>query len=123
MVGVMQAGIRSFSSLCGRADLITIRSRVLGRSPWIPIFGGTAAASNAQLINSDHAFGSDAATESRCRVSYLTARSRSTPPMTKDRLVASYMARLNEEGTEFRGGWTLTGGVLNAHGRFTATKR
>jgi hypothetical protein len=46
-----------------------------------------------------------------------------TPPMTKDRLVASYMARLNEEGTEFRGGWTLTGGVLNAHGRFTATKR
>lgn len=47
----------------------------------------------------------------------------STPPMTDDRLVATYSATVNEEGTRLHGRWKLTGGVLNEEGGFTATRR
>jgi hypothetical protein len=46
-----------------------------------------------------------------------------SPPMTKDRLVMSYTADTNADGTRMEGNWTLTGGVLNERGAFHATKR
>ena len=45
-----------------------------------------------------------------------------TPPMTKDNLVASYRAVLNESGTRLQGTWTLTGGVLNEKGNLQAQR-
>jgi hypothetical protein len=46
----------------------------------------------------------------------------STPPLTKDHLVASYTAHVDDRGTSLDGEWTLTGGVLNERGRFRAAK-
>jgi len=46
-----------------------------------------------------------------------------TPPMTKDRLVMAFTADTDADGTQMKGNWTLSGGVLNEGGAFHATKR
>jgi hypothetical protein len=46
-----------------------------------------------------------------------------TPPMTSNRIVASYEAKTNEARTTLSGSWRLVGGVLDEKGKFSAKKR
>jgi hypothetical protein len=45
------------------------------------------------------------------------------PPMTEDRLVVTHNAEINESGTELKGTWRMTSGVMDKSGKVGAKKR
>jgi hypothetical protein len=46
-----------------------------------------------------------------------------TPPMLEDRVIVVYNADVNDSGTELKGTWRLTSGVLDKKGDFEARKK
>ena len=45
------------------------------------------------------------------------------PPMVEDRMVVTYDAEVNASGTELKGTWKLTSGVMDKKGNFEAKKK
>jgi hypothetical protein len=44
-------------------------------------------------------------------------------PMSSDRFVATYEAKMNDSGTALEGSWSLKGGALDEKGNFIGKKR
>ena len=45
------------------------------------------------------------------------------PPMTEDRLVVTHTTEINDSGTELKGTWRVTSGVMDKSGKVGAKKR